>query len=508
MATQEVVVLGSGVAGLTAALSAAEAGASVRVIDQADYFGGTTALSGGVAWMPNNHLMAEHGLDDSSDGALRYLQEVVGGEADFRLLEVFVEEARGAVLWVEELTPLRWVSLPYPDYFPECAGSQLGHRSLEPLGWPVPKVIARMVRNAPNVGLPVSYRELLTGVPSKEELHQREQDGILTMGRALIAGLLSAAVERGVQLETGRRIRSLDELPSSSSVVLATGGFERDSELCEQHFGAEIPGTTGVPGLIGDGLAIAGQSGADMGNMGEAWWCPATAFPDESVDGLPMFRLLLTERSRPGSLMVDGSGNRFVNESLNYNDAGRVLMGMPRLRSDGVVAWLIFDSDYRRRYHVGTIRKSDPDPEWLISATSLEELAAELHLPSDQLGETVEDFNRCAVEGVDPIFERGASAYDQFVGDPASPHPSLGPVLVAPFYAIPVVPGCLGTKGGPLTDHDGRVLAKGIPVPGLYAVGNAASNPLGTAYPGAGGTIGPHIVFGRRAGRSAAEFSR
>ena len=507
MGTRSVIVLGSGVAGLTAALSAAEAGASVRLIEQADVLGGTTALSGGVAWMPNNHLMDEHGVQDSNDHAFRYLQEVVTGEADFRLLEVFVREARETARWVEEQTPLQWESLPYPDYFPESEGGLLGHRSLEPVGWAAPAAIAQLVRDAPNVGLPVSYRELLTGLPPREELDRRQREGVLTMGRALIAGLLSAVIDRGVHIETSRRVRSIDEISPTSSVVLATGGFERNIGLCCDHLGAEVPGTTGVPGLLGDGLAIASQVDADMGNMNEAWWCPATAFPDESVDGQQMFRLLLTERSRPGSLMVNGTANRFINESLNYNDAGRVLMDMPRLRSDGVVAWLIFDSSYRRRYHVGTIRKSAPDPEWLVSASSLEELAVELGLPGDQLVETIDDFNRIASEGTDPTFRRGSSAYDRFVGDPESPHPSLGALLAAPFYAIPVIPGCLGTKGGPLTNQDGQVLSNGQPVPGLFAVGNAAANPLGAAYPGAGGTIGPHIVFSRRAGRSAAKFS-
>ncbi len=505
---QEVLVLGSGVAGLTAALAAAEAGAAVRVIEQAGFFGGTTALSGGVAWMPNNHLMEPNGVEDSNDDALRYLREVVGGEADFGLLEVFVQEARSTALWVEELTPLHWESLPYPDYFSERVGGRPGHRSVEPLGWPVPEDVARQIRSAPNVALPVAYGELLAGMPSREELERRQERGILTMGRALVAGLFSAAVQRGVGFEVGRRIASLSDLPASSSVVLATGGFERNRDLCVEHLGREIPGVTGAPGLRGDGLVIATEAGADMGNMKEAWWCPSTVFPDELIDGEQLFRLLLTERARPGSLMVDGGGKRFINESLNYNDAGRALVQMPELRPDGAVAWLIFDSSYRRRYHLGTIRNNAPDPEWLVSASSLEGMESELGIPVGQLEETVVEFNRGVSRGIDTRFQRGRSAYDRFVGDPTSPHPSLGKVGTPPFYALPVIPGCLGTKGGPLTDEDGRVLSKGVPVTGLYAVGNAAANPLGTAYPGAGGTIGPHLVFGRRAGYSAAKNGR
>ena len=263
-----------------------------------------------------------------------------------------------------------------------------------------------------------------------------------------------------------------------------------------------------MPGLRGDGLSIAAQAGADMGNMKEAWWCPSTVFPDELIDGEQLFRLLLTERARPGSLMVDGGGRRFVNESLNYNDAGRALVQLPALRPDGAVAWLIFDSSYRKRYHIGTIRRDAPDPEWLVSVSSLEEMEFELGIPGGQLEETVVEFNRDVARGVDTRFQRGQSAYDRFVGDPTSPHPSLGEVVAPPYYALPVLPGCLGTKGGPVTDEDGRVLSEGTPVPGLYAVGNTAANPLGTAYPGAGGTIGPHLVFGRRAGCAAAKNGR
>ena len=135
----------------------------------------------------------------------------------------------------------------------------------------------------------------------------------------------------------------------------------------------------------------------------------------------------------------------------------------------------------------------------------MEEMECELGIPGGQLEETVAEFNRDVPGGVDTRFQRGQSAYDRFVGDPTSPHPSLGKVVAPPYYALPVLPGCLGTKGGPVTDEDGRVLSEGTPVPGLYAVGNTAANPLGTAYPGAGGTIGPHLVFGRRAGRSAAK---
>jgi 3-oxosteroid 1-dehydrogenase len=257
----------------------------------------------------------------------------------------------------------------------------------------------------------------------------------------------------------------------------------------------------GAPGAQGDGLRMAMGAGAALGCMSEAWWCPAISIPGEMIDGAPMFRLILTERARPGCLLVNGRGVRFADEAQNYNDLGRTLQNFEptSFSFPNVPAWLVFDGGYRATYRLGPLSRRDPDPDWLARGETLAELAAEIGVPADALKTTVARFNEGAAAGADPDFGRGSFPYDRFIGD-------LGPLEQPPYYAFRVLPGCIGTKGGPKTDPSGRVLSitDGSPIPGLYAAGNAAASPFGLAYPGAGGTIGPAVVFGTRAGEAAA----
>ncbi len=264
----------------------------------------------------------------------------------------------------------------------------------------------------------------------------------------------------------------------------------------------------GAPGAEGDGLRMAIAFGAALGNMSEAWWCPAMRVPDETIDGAEMYRLVLTERARPHCLIVDRDGRRFGNEAQNYNDVGRSLHAFDAggYRHPRVPSWLVFDARYRRRYHFGPVRRDTETPGWMYQAAELGELAAKIGVPAEALVDTVERFNGLVAGGTDTDHGRGDHIYDRFVGDPDAEHPTLGTLAEPPFFAVRILPGCLGTKGGPRTDADGRVLrADGSgPIGKLYAAGNAAASPFGMAYPGAGGTIGPALVFGRRAGRAAA----
>jgi hypothetical protein len=263
----------------------------------------------------------------------------------------------------------------------------------------------------------------------------------------------------------------------------------------------------GVGECDGDCLRMAMSLGAALGNMSEAWWCPALGVPGERVDGAALFRLVLTERARPGSLMVDGRGRRFVDEAANYNDVGRSLhdfdaagFAFPR-----TPAWLVFDAEYRARYALGPLARGGAEPAWVARADDLRGLAGAIGVPAEALEATVARFNALAGAGRDDDFGRGAYAYDRFIGDAGASHATLRPLGEGPYHAVRVLPGCLGTKGGPRTDDRGRVLTAdgGDPVPGLYAAGNAAASPFGLAYPGAGGTIGPALVFGHRAGEAA-----
>jgi succinate dehydrogenase/fumarate reductase flavoprotein subunit len=205
---------------------------------------------------------------------------------------------------------------------------------------------------------------------------------------------------------------------------------------------------------------------------------------------------------------VDRAGRRFADEAQNYNDFGRSLheFDAASFSFTRVPAWMIFDGAYRRRYSVGPIRRKAPDPDWLVSAPTAAALGAAIGVPAESLEATIERFNGHAAAGHDPDFGRGDYAFDRLMGDDRAEHPVLAPLAEAPFYALRLVPGCLGTKGGPRTDEHGRVLRadSGEPIGGLFAAGNVSANPFGYAYPGGGGTIGPALVFGFRAGEAAA----
>ena len=520
MSVEHVVVAGTGAAGLGAALAAARAGAAVTLVERGAGAGGTTALSGAVSWLPANHLMAAAGISDDPGRALAYLRSLSLGDVDDALLAVYAHEAATVARLLEEETPHRWQTVPYPDYHAEFDGGVDGGRSLEPRPYTPPERVAGLVRAAPNVPKPVTYRELATGELDRDEVARRAEQGVFTLGRALVAALLEACLACGVELRLGVRARSLaldrgavtgletDAGRIEGRVVLACGGFERDAALVRTFLRGPMLAPTGVPTCDGDALRMAVQAGGALGNMSEAWWCPALSIPGETIDGAPMHRLVLTERARPGSLVVDTRGRRFADEAQNYNDLGRALhdfdpatYSFPR-----VPAWLVFDGGYRERYNLGPLRRADPDPDWLVRGGGLAELAAGIGAPPRALEQTVARFNELAERGIDTDYGRGSFVYDRFVGDASAPHPTLAPLERPPYYAVRLLPGCLGTKGGARTDDRGRVLAAatGEPIRGLYAAGNAAASPFGFAYPGAGGTIGPALVFGTRAGEAAA----
>ncbi|MDE0603511.1 MAG: FAD-dependent oxidoreductase [bacterium] len=514
-----VVVVGSGAAGLTAAVAAAQNGAEVTVVERAPVLGGTTALSGGLAWMPANRLMAAEGVDDSPAEAREYLQALRLGDVDDELVDYFADQAPAVADWLDSTTGLSWQTVPYPDYHPELPGGKPGHRPLEPQPREASPELDQRIRTAPNVTAPITYRELATGEFDRDEIAARTSRGVITMGRSMVASLVEAAEALGTAILTGVGVDGLAQSGGTVNgvrvgadvitgrVVLASGGFERDPALVQAFLRGPMTGPVGAPGMDGTALRLALAAGAELGNMAEAWWCPAMTVPGEAIDSEPFHRLVLTERARPRSLMVDSRGRRFVNEARNYNDVGRAMHAFDPtgFQYPAASTWLVFDAGYRGNYHLGPLRRGDSDPTWLYRADSLAELAEAIGVNADELATSVTRFNQLAASGDDPDFGRGRSIYDRFVGDPKAPHPTLGPVEEPPFYAVRLHPGCLGTKGGPRTDVHGQVRhQEGGLIEGLYAVGNAAASPLGAAYPGAGGTIGPMLVAAHAAGTAAA----
>ncbi|MFT4233505.1 MAG: FAD-dependent oxidoreductase [Microbacterium sp.] len=529
----DVVILGSGAAGLTAALASAVEGASVAVFEKAELLGGSTALSGAGIWIPGNQPAAADGVPDSTEKGLEYLLSLSNGMILPELARALIEGGPRFIDFIEANTELRLAYTPgYPDYHPERPGGLPGGgRTLEPglVSFEgIEEWIDRIGGDIRRIRMSEMPLAGGTGVVPPDVLAEREARNVEGLGRALVGGLLKAALAHGVVVETGARgVRLLVEdgcvvgveLETSQgprtvrggAVVLATGGFEYDRDLVRDFLRGPLERGIGAASNTGDGLRMAMRIGAQLGNMREAWWSPVITTPGTRPDGAANGLLISRERSLPGTIMVNRTGKRFANEAANYNSFGGAFHDLDETNLDypNIPAYLIISQSTIDRYGVFGGGPGSPAPDWLLRADTLEELAEQLGIEAGNLLATVERFNANAREGVDPDFSRGVSAYDRFPGgrsglDPASPFATLGPLEQAPFYGALVESSALGTKGGPRTDREGRVLdVDGDVIPGLYAAGNVMASPSGMVYGGAGGTLAVAGVFGMYAGRAA-----
>ncbi|RSM55837.1 3-oxosteroid 1-dehydrogenase [Actinoplanes sp. ATCC 53533] len=531
----DVIVVGSGGAGMTAALTAAHHGLSAVVVEKAEVYGGSTARSGGGLWLPGNEVLTRAGVAADADGARAYLAHVAGPAVPPERRRAFLEHGPAMLAFVRAHTPVDFAWVPgYPDYYPEATGGVPGGRTVEPrpldarvlgpdLGTLAPPYLA-----APN-GMAVTavdYRWLSLGLrhPRAVSTAVRLAAGTLlarlrrrrrlTMGQALAGGLraglrtagvpvwlatpmLELTTERervtGIVVERdGRPVR----LRARRGVLLGSGGFEHNEGMRRRYQRIGTEWTVGAPGNTGDGIEAGRLLGAELDLMDEAWWGPSLP-----LTGGPYF--CLAERNLPGGLVVDGTGQRFFNESAPYVEAVHAMLGRDG-EAPHLPAWLVTDQTYRDRYlFAGRGPRAALPRRWFAAgiahrADTLEDLAGRIGAPAEALRATVERFNGFAARGHDDDFQRGASAYDRYYGDPRQhPNPCLGALRKPPFYAFSLVPGDLGTKGGLRTDERARVLrADGTPIPGLYAAGNASASVMGRGYAGAGATLGPAMTFG------------
>ncbi|ATE65475.1 FAD-dependent oxidoreductase [Rhizorhabdus dicambivorans] len=526
----DVVVVGSGAAGVSAALSAQHHGANVLVLERSDKFGGTSAISGGGSWIPNNDHMGEVGSSDSREQALTYLRSLSLGGMDMKLAEIFVDAAPDVIRFIEGETPLSFIAIRRPDYQPEKPGGTFG-RTLSPQLFPAGTLgeMRPHLRQSPMFLIPVSAQDVTDGLDLLDPavIGNRIAKGLVGLGMALMAGLIKGALDKGVAFRRNARARRLviddgavvgleyesegqtHRIGARRGVILASGGFEWSEGLVKDHVAGPIEAPLSPPFNEGDGLIMAMEAQAAVANTKEAAWMPSLCIPGEEYEGRQLYRLTGSERANPRSIMVNREGRRFVNEAHNYSDVGRAMHNFDAMTFDypNLPAWIIVDSGYMERYPFATRFPGDPVPRWMETADSLRELAGKIGVDPDGLEATVERYNAHVAQGHDPDFGRGSSSYDLAYGDQSREGTlqTLGPIERGPFHACRVYSGVLSTKGGPKINAKSEVMnVRGGAIDGLYAAGNVSGGFTGMAYPGGGGNIGPGLVFGHIAGRNAA----
>jgi len=537
---------------MTAALAAAHQGLRTVLLEKSEYFGGSTARSGGGVWIPGNYALEAAGQVDPGDReeAKAYLDAIVGDVVAKIRRDTYLDRGCEMMDFVRAHTPVRFAWVPeYADYLPEQPGGRARGRTVEPVPMdarflgeelerlhpPYAKAPANLIVTQADfrkisLGMrtplgPITMLKVMTmRLISLLRGHKR-----YAMGNAIAIGLRKGLIDVGVPVVYGAALDSLvvengrvvgvradvgDEsviVRASRGVILGSGGFEHDQEMREKYLPSPTnrSWSTGSINNTGGGHRAGIAIGADIDLMDDAWWGPTIPLPRG-----PWF--CLAERNLPGSIIVNANGLRFMNEALPYVEATHEIYKGEQSGIAHVPAWMVIDQRYRNRYLFAGLSPRQPFPgRWYKHGTvkkagTLDELAAQIDVPAEALRATVERFNGFARSGVDEDFHRGESAYDKYYSDPrVLPNPSLHAIDQAPFYAVKIVPGDLGTKGGLRTDEAARVLRPdGTVISGLYAAGNVSAAVMGHTYPGPGGTIGPAMVFGYLAALDCAHDQR
>lgn len=529
----DVIVLGSGGAALAAALVPAQSGLTVTVFERTEYLGGTTAVSAGMLWVPNNHHMRDSEADtvaDSREDALTYMTRIAGGQAAPELIEALVDKGPEMVEWLEATTPVKMYPIDRPDYHSEFEGAKIGSRALDnqPVDASTLGAAADLIRPSAWYPEPYTYAERRKGTATQALIEDRLDKRIWCFGRALVGGLVKSALDHGVHFQLNHRAVRLikqdgrvigvvvqdengqeTEHHAKVAVVVGTGGYEWNDELKTNFLRGPDHAPMSPPFNEGDGLLMGMDIGAGLRNMNEAAYHIAFQIPGEMADGKPRTRFISGERALPGSIIVNKRGRRIVNEASSYSDMAKAfnVFDVEAYEYPNAVSYMVFDERFRRSYSFATLKPTDETtPEWVHQGPTLEDLAQSTGIDPTALAAEIDKFNRFAADGRDEDFHRGDAAHDRHYGDAThAPNPNLGAISEGPFYAIEVICGTLGTRGGLHTDQFSRVKdAFGNVIPGLYAVSNAAAAATGIGYPGAGGTLGPNLTFGYIAGSDIA----
>jgi 3-oxosteroid 1-dehydrogenase len=544
----DVLVIGSGAGGMLSALVAAKSHADVLIVEKEKLWGGTSATSGAGIWIPASDQAAAAGFRDKTADAFKYVRKLSAQNVPDANIRAFVENAAPMLRWLRDNTEIEYQAFPYPDYHAENpGGSPSGYRTHMPLpidGRKLGKDVETLRYASPAASLfgylnwhfdetyIILFRARGWWLHLARSLarywfdwpfrFRSGKDRRLTLGNALAGGLRLALKQQRVPLwlespmqelvrdgegrVTGAIIkRSGNEMRigARKGVILAAGGFDKNQamrdEFAPDYRNALYSG--GTSGNTGDSIRAGIDAGAETMNMQSAWAAPVFYVPGEDRG-----RLCTIERALPGCMMVNQAGKRYLNEAASYH-----IVGQQMARAEGAnPSWFVFDATYRHNYPVGPLMPIMRDwmqrgavKQILKRGGTIAALAADMAVDPAALTATVARYNEFAVKGEDPDFHRGEATYDKMYGDPrVGPNPCLAPIAKAPFYAMPIYPGDIGTNGGLLTNDKAQVIdTAGQPIPGLYAIGNNAASAMGESYPGAGVTIGPALTFGYIAAR-------
>jgi 3-oxosteroid 1-dehydrogenase len=545
----DLLIAGSGGGGMVAGLAALDSGLQPLIIEKQALVGGSTGLSGGIVWLPNNPLMRAEGMADSHEDGLAYLADVVGdiGAASSPARrEMFLTAGYEMMNFLLRKGVRLERCAGWSDYYPNHKGGNEVGRAVE--GVPFDAAQLGQWRDtvqpplAKNYGFVVKTNELRSvqyfnraprafAVASRVFLRTTaarvRRRTILTNGASLIAQMLKVLIDLSdgdppvwtnaamddLVIEDGRvigarvvRDGSALNVAAKMGVLLAAGGFGHNADMRRRYSGDqpnEAKWSIANAGDTGEVLQTAMRLGAKTDLLDEAWWLPSVFISD----GGAVAGSLGVGRQRPGAIYVDSTGRRFCNESNSYVEVGKAMYA-----NKAVPCWMVFDHGYVRRYVAGANPLKRRLPPELIErghvkrGDTIGELAREIDVPADGLAHTIERFNRFAAKGLDPDFGRGQSAYNDCLGDPGyRPNASIGPLDRAPYYATKVYPADVGTCGGVITDEHAQVVdEQDRVIEGLYATGNTTATVMGRTYPGAGASIAASMVFGYVAARHAA----
>ncbi|MBV8928218.1 MAG: FAD-binding protein [Mycobacteriaceae bacterium] len=543
-------IAGSGGGGMVAALAALDAGLEPLIVEKQPLVGGSTGLSGGMVWLPNNPLMRADGIADSHEDGLAYFADVIGdigAPSSLARREMFLNAGYEMMNFLLRKGIRLERCVGWSDYYPNHKGGNAVGRSVEGIPFDAAELDTWSGKVQPsmakNYGFVVKTNELRAvqyfnrtprafavamRVFLRTTLARMRRRQILTNGASLIAQMLKVLIEFGdgepalwtnaamddLIFEDGRVAGArviCDGVPTSiearKGILLAAGGFSHNADM-RRRYSADQPNeaqwSIANPGDTGEVLQTAMRLGAKTNLLDEAWWLPSVFIAGGGAVG----GSLGLGRQRPGAIYVDSTGRRFCNESNSYVEVGKAMYA-----NKAVPCWMIFDEGYVHRYVSGANPlKKRSLPRELIERGDVKrgdtvgELARQIEVPGEALARTIQRFNEFAAKGLDPDFGRGQSAYNDCLGDPGyRPNASVGPLDRPPYYATKVYPADVGTCGGVITNEYAQVLDEHDQViEGLYATGNTTATVMGRTYLGAGGSIANTMVFGYVAARHAA----